>query len=45
MRVSRRQRGSQALAIIEADQTISDSCLQAIRTAPSVEMALVIPPL
>ncbi len=45
MRVSRRQRGSQALAVIEADQPIPDDCLQAIRTAPSVTMALMIPPL
>jgi L-serine dehydratase len=45
MRVSRRQRGSQALAIIEADQPISDKCLETILTAPAVDIALLIPPL
>ncbi|MDR3590079.1 MAG: L-serine ammonia-lyase, iron-sulfur-dependent subunit beta [Negativicutes bacterium] len=45
MRVSRRQRGSQALAVIEADQPIAIECLQSIRTAPSIDTALMIPPL
>lgn len=45
MRVSRREKGSQALAIIEVDQPIPEECLDAVRITPAVDTALLIPPL
>lgn len=45
MRVSRRERGSQALGIIEADEPISEQVLEAVRENAAVELALLIPPL
>lgn len=45
MRVSRRERGSQALAIIEADQPIPGGTLAALQTIPAIERAFLIPPL
>lgn len=45
MRVSRREKGSEALAIIEADHPIPQHILTAARSIPSVKLALLIPPL
>lgn len=45
MRVSRQERGTQALAVIEVDQLIPDRVLAAVREIPAVERALSIPPL
>lgn len=45
MRVSRREKGSQALAIIEADHPVTESTLTAVRSIPYVQLALLIPPL
>lgn len=45
MRVSRREKGSQALAIIEADHVLPRHILTAISSIPSVKLALLIPPL
>lgn len=45
MRVSRQQRGAQALMLIEADHGISESTLVMIRNIPAVRIALLIPPI
>ncbi|MDD4599939.1 L-serine dehydratase, beta chain [bioreactor metagenome] len=45
MRVSRREKGSQALAIIEADHALPEHILTAVSSIPSVKLALLIPPL
>lgn len=45
MRVSRREKGSQALAIIEADHSIPKHILTAVHSIPAVKLALLIPPL
>lgn len=45
MRVSRREKGSQALAIIEADHPLPEHILTAISSIPTVKLALLIPPL
>lgn len=45
MRVSRRERGSQALAIIEADQAIPEQVTKMVGEFPSIERAFLIPPL
>lgn len=45
MRVSRREKGSQALAIIEADLSIPKHILTAVQSIPAVKLALLIPPL
>lgn len=45
MRVSRREKGSQALAIIEADHPLPEHLLSTINAIPAVKLALLIPPL
>lgn len=45
MRVSRREKGSEALAIIEADHSLPGHILTAISSIPAVKLALLIPPL
>lgn len=45
MRVSRQDRGAQALMIVETDQAISDKLLQSVRNLEGVNVALAIPPL
>lgn len=45
MRLSRRQRGSQALMILEVDQAVPPEALAKIQEIPAVQMALQIPPL
>lgn len=45
MRLSRRERGAQALAIFEADQPISPRALEAVKRMPAVEQAMLITPL
>lgn len=45
MRVSRRERGSQALAIIETDQAVPDEALTAVQAIPAIERAFLISPL
>jgi L-serine dehydratase len=45
MRVSRRQRGDQALMILEADQAISTHALSQIRSSRTILSALLVPPL
>jgi len=45
MRVSRQNRGAQALMIIETDQSISQKVLDSIKNIEAVKVALAIPPL
>jgi L-serine dehydratase len=45
MRVSRQERGAQALLILEADQVIPEHILQAVRTIPAVHLALIVRPI
>lgn len=45
MRVSRQNRGDQALMIIETDQAITQKVVDAIRNVDAVRVALAIPPL
>lgn len=45
MRVSRREKGLQALAIIEADIPLPAHILTAINSIPAVQLSLLIPPL
>lgn len=45
MQVSRRQRGAQALMVIEIDQPAPPSMLTEIRSSPAINLALSIPPL
>lgn len=45
MRVSRQERGAQALLILEADQTIPEHVLQAVRAIPAVHLALLVRPI
>jgi L-serine dehydratase len=45
MRVSRQQRGSQALMILETDQPIPEHALTSIRSIPAVQLAMLVPPL
>ena len=45
MRVSRKQKGSQALMVIETDQLITGSIMDTIRTLPGIESAILVQPL
>lgn len=45
MKVSRQQRGSQALMILETDQFIPEYALTAVRTIPAVHLAMLVPPI
>lgn len=45
MKVSRKERGLQALALIEADHAISERALAAVQKVPAVDRAFLIPPL
>ncbi|SDF35668.1 L-serine ammonia-lyase, iron-sulfur-dependent subunit beta [Sporolituus thermophilus] len=44
MRVSRQERGAQALMILEADQPIPEHALAAVRHVPAVQTAILVPP-
>lgn len=45
MRVSRKQKGSQALMIIETDQLITVTVMEAIKALPGIESAILVQPL
>ncbi len=45
MKVSRQQRGSQALMILETDQSIPEYALTSVRSIPSVHLAMLVPPI
>lgn len=45
MKVSRRERGAQALMILEADSTIPAHVLTAVQEIPAVQVALLVPPI
>lgn len=45
MRVSRQERGAQALMIIEADQPISEEALRLVKGIGAVKVALIVPPI
>ena len=45
MKVSRKQKGSEALMVIETDQLITGSIMDTIRTLPGIESAILVQPL
>ena len=45
MRVSRQERGAQALMIIESDQPVSEEAIRLVNNIGAVKLALLIPPI
>ncbi|MDU2064041.1 MAG: L-serine ammonia-lyase, iron-sulfur-dependent subunit beta [Sporomusaceae bacterium] len=45
MRVSRSERGAQALLILEADEPIAESVYEVVSNLPRIELAMLVPPL
>ena len=45
MRVARKEKGAQALMILESDQPITQEALAAMNSLPAIESALLVQPL